>query len=221
MLTLVAVLFAVAGGVLRARRRRPERTLAAALAAAATLTGVAAVIAPGVAPVSWGVATGIGIVLWRNLDPRWEPVWWVTAGTVVGFGTAAGGWLVVAGAVGTLGVAALVAPWAGLGTLGGPAVGARRSRLPLRWHVFVCVGGPCQARGAARVLRALARHPGARLVRGVRVSGVSCLGRCQDGPICWVEPAGTLYTHVEAPDVEVLAAHVLGAAGGDSSLDAR
>ncbi len=57
---------------------------------------------------------------------------------------------------------------------------------------------------AAAVRAALARDPRFRAGAGVRVTASGCLGRCRDGPICWVEPAGTLRAHVEPTTLDEL-----------------
>jgi NADH:ubiquinone oxidoreductase subunit F (NADH-binding)/NADH:ubiquinone oxidoreductase subunit E len=70
-----------------------------------------------------------------------------------------------------------------------PAFRPERDR-PAELEVRVCRDMTCHHRGAAKLLEqgaALAAELNGRGPERVRVEGVSCLGRCDRGPVAWVE----------------------------------
>ncbi|MGB8648238.1 MAG: NADH-quinone oxidoreductase subunit NuoF [Anaerolineae bacterium] len=69
-----------------------------------------------------------------------------------------------------------------------------RAHNPRKPCLHICGGTGCRAYGADEVIDA-ARATGA----DVRVTG--CPGFCEQGPLLTTQPQGTLYTHVQPPDV--------------------
>jgi (2Fe-2S) ferredoxin len=85
------------------------------------------------------------------------------------------------------------------------AFGRRGARVKAyRTHLLVCVDAPCKGAGALPLYEAMRRERRLRLASGVRVTPCGCLGYCQDGPIVWAEPEGTLYRRVEPTSLETL-----------------
>lgn len=72
---------------------------------------------------------------------------------------------------------------------------------PYRHHVFLCYGERCQLRGADLLLKAMDHSPDWKIGRGVRVTTSECLGSCQQGPVLWIEPEGTLSKEVRLRDL--------------------
>ncbi len=65
------------------------------------------------------------------------------------------------------------------------------------WHALACGGWRCWDRGARDLLLALRQDGRFRAAAAVPVIAAGCLGRRGDGPICWLEPAGTCRIRVE------------------------
>lgn len=159
---------------------------------------------PTLRGVAVGLLFGTGVYVWRELHPRFEAGWLVLTG--VGEGLLLYRLGVEAGLATVPGVAAgaLALFWWDRPLMDNRN-GSRRRIGPYRSHVLVCVDGPCRLRGALGVRDAMQGDPRFRLSAGVRVTPCACLGHCRQGPVVWVEPAGTLHLNVEAPRVgEVL-----------------
>jgi (2Fe-2S) ferredoxin len=196
-------LWSVVGAVEKARRATTGRWVFATMAAVAVAAAGTAWVRPALAAVSIGLAWGVGLVLWRDSDPRREMAWLVMSGGLGGVVLYLMGWAVVPGAlVGAAGA------WLGLTRVDPERIDALRDfrpRLrPYRLHVLVCYGAPCRTRGASAVRAALRADSRFRVRAGVRVNVTSCLGPCADGPVCRVEPAGRLYLRVETGRIDQL-----------------
>jgi (2Fe-2S) ferredoxin len=204
MWVLLAALFALAGLMVRFQRVETERRALAGLlviAAATTYFGWTKS-----SPIWAGVLLGVGLSVWRELDPRWDFPWMAATGVLGGLLLYFLGWLMLPGVIGGAGLAWLSTTWAA-GRLHLDATPGTGRVRPYRQHVLVCYGGPCQIRGAPAIREALAADARFRQRQGVRVSLTSCLGHCHQGPVCWVEPAGRLSLHVEPAHVgDLLAA---------------
>ncbi|MCL5115648.1 MAG: (2Fe-2S) ferredoxin domain-containing protein [Firmicutes bacterium] len=72
---------------------------------------------------------------------------------------------------------------------------------PYGIHAFVCQGKACQLRGSEFLQEALEAHPAWKARAGVRLTASHCLGRCQDGPLLWMEPEGRLVSQVKVQDI--------------------
>lgn len=207
MTALAVAMLAAAIGFARWRREdRPRWTQWAGAGAGGLAAAAAAWVWPAAAAGSLGILVGAGLAWGRPVDRsvRAEGVWLVAVAVAAGAGAALVGPVMLAG----LGVGGAAAAWvreAGAGRLTAPPALQGRPR-PYRLHVLVCVDGPCQRAGAAEVRAAMAKDPRFRAGAGVRVTASGCLGRCADGPICWIEPAGTLRAHVERSSLDDLLA---------------
>lgn len=200
----LSLLWVVAGLVVR-RVRIPSqgRTLLglAGWVALATLLGVGV---PSVRVMADGVLFGTGVYVWRELDPRWEIGWLALTGAGAGLLLYRLGFEAGIGTV--VGVAAGVLAFLRGDRAGSEEESPRLRRVrPYRSHVLICVDGPCRLRGALAVRDAIENDPRFRVSAGVRVTPCACLGHCHQGPVIWVEPAGTLHLRVEPSRVaEVL-----------------
>lgn len=200
----VAVLVAAVGLDRWRRDDRPSWWLWGGSGAAGLLLVALARVWPADAAWLLGMLAGAGFAWGRPVDrgAAAEGWWLVAVGVAAGAGAALVGPAALLGLV-TAGGAAAWGREAGAGRLAAPRLLQARPR-PYRIHVLVCVDGPCQRAGAASVRAALARDPRFRVGARVRVTASGCLGRCRDGPICWVEPAGTLKAHVEPTTLDEL-----------------
>lgn len=198
-LALLGILAAgAAGGLLHWRREdRPRIAWWVSAAVAGLVAGGLALRFPAAAPQAGGLLAGAGLAWWRPASrrARGEWVWLAVAAAAAGAAAALVG-LAALGALAGGGGAAMLLRERQAGRLAAPALPARRVR-PHRVHVLVCVDRPCWDRGADALWPALRQDARFRIGAGVRVTAAGCLGRCGDGPICWLEPAGTWRTHVE------------------------
>lgn len=199
-LALVGV-FTVAGLFMRARRIQSQKAAVAILG----FVVAALVMFTMTVPSAWfpwlvGTVFGIGILAWRDLDQRFETPWLLITGIGGGLLVYGLGLRIVPGVAG-----GLLMVWGALAVwdrpLAGDAMQVTGKVRPYRRHILVCYDGPCQVRGAKEVREALARDSRFKVSVGVRVTATSCLGYCRQGPVCWGEPEGTLYTDVEAPAI--------------------
>lgn len=192
----------VAGVLWRVRRQLLSWRQVAGILALAALTIVLVIGLP--APFS-GILTGGLVVaaaaLTRDLEPRLDLVWMAAMGALLAL-------LVYQdGAIALLGAAAALGLVLTLGRRGSP--GGARGRFGVRVkaydrHLLVCVDRPCKEAGALALHTAIGHDRRFRLANGVRVTPSGCLGYCQEGPIVWAEPEGTLYRHVEASSLDTL-----------------
>lgn len=185
-------------GVWLARRRGGAggwRAVAgAAFVAACTALALAGRGAP--AAVAAGAAFGVGAVFWREAAGGRDALWLGPVGVLGGVGLYAAGWIWACGAGGGALTALGMTAAGGLAEMA-EGLGAVRRR-PVTRHVLVCWGPACQRQGARALRRSLA--VAGRGMQGLRVTPVSCLGRCAAAPAVWVEPEGTLWTRVEPGD---------------------
>lgn len=192
----------MAGIRVRGRRRPGELAVRRVGAGLVTVAAVAAWVAPG--PPGWwlGTMTGLGAAIaWPVMAERGQLALIGAGAVTLGAGLYyAGPWLLpgaVAGAVvGGVVTRGLARRPGGLGSAG--------ADRPYQAHALVCYGDRCRVRGADGVWQALAARPGWRADGGGRASTTRCLGRCREGPVVWLEPAGRLVTHVEPADVPAL-----------------
>ncbi|MCL8206729.1 MAG: (2Fe-2S) ferredoxin domain-containing protein [Actinomycetia bacterium] len=192
---LLATLLWAWGGVWLAARRGEESGRARLAAGVVAVCGLAAWAGQGAgAAAAVGVAAGVGAVYWREAAGGRDLLWLAPVGILGGLGLYLEGLPWAAGAVaGVLGAGAIrtAGGWAEMAA----GVGGARRR-PVRRHILVCWGPACQRKGARPLRRALGAAGRGRI--GVRVTPVGCLGHCAAAPVVWVEPEGTLFTHVEA-----------------------
>ena len=182
-------------GLWLVRRRGVLRGWYAAVAAGGALGLTAmALEARGVAgAMATGGIFGIGAIVWREAGDGRDVLWLLPLGVLGGVSLNAGGWGWALGAgAGVLGALGLASAGTFAAVASGLGVVRRR---PVTRHVLVCWGPACQRHGARALRRSLTET--GRRRKGLRITPVSCLGRCAAAPVVWVEPEGTLWTHVE------------------------
>ena len=96
----------------------------------------------------------------------------------------------------------------------------RREVFNYRHHIFVCINqrppghpkGDCGSKGSRQLFQKFQEETEKRqLWETVAVSGSTCLGACNLGPVVVVYPEGTWYGKVSVADVEeIMDQHIVG-----------